>query len=282
LREDADAYDLAVDHEDGDLLVLYDDGQIWTHAAIDRYQTSSYLFDVTPGADRIDVSGLSDIIVGGNQSGSLEWVGCYDSSGSLLAEHFAHGGATDVIAFRKMSHIDWNYLGMFCGSGDPAFDFALLRYRAPDYDEATGALWVNEYGWKRLHRDIVLGCESAKSCWSVYFLEGDPDWHVQRFTWAFEYEGISWGGTHADEYFGFNDPRDITRDDKGNVYVLDLLSTGEPAIKGHGEEDDYLGVFGDSESISGDPLRIEGSDHDGNIFVLHSDGLSIFFPHEMQ
>ncbi|MFH1675418.1 MAG: hypothetical protein ABIC40_00230 [bacterium] len=45
------------------------------------------------------------------------------------------------------------------------------------------------------------------------------------------------------------------------------------------------GRFGDSTSIDSDPLRIEGSDYDGLVVVLHGSTLpykiSVFLPVEM-
>jgi len=70
---------------------------------------------------------------------------------------------------------------------------------------------------------------------------------------------------------------------------LDELSTFTARIKVwdfDGTTPTSLGGFGDSTSISGPPLRLEGGDFDGKIFVIHGHAttqwsLSIFQPYEM-
>jgi hypothetical protein len=131
--------------------------------------------------------------------------------------------------------------------------------------------------------DLVRGCERAEySEGYVYYVEAGPEFSVERYNEAgFTFGGVAWGGTQTDYMDGFNDPKDITRDNNNDFYVLDFSSSGFAIVKKYDNLGAPIGLFGNALTISGDPLRIEGSDHNGNIFVLHTDGISIFFPEEM-
>ena len=76
-------------------------------------------------------------------------------------------------------------------------------------------------------------------------------------------------------------------DTSNRFHVLDLVSD-EPVIKvftGSSAGGTALGHYGDSNTIISTPMRIDGGDHDGRMFVLHgndTDGyfVSIFHPDE--
>ena len=120
-----------------------------------------------------------------------------------------------------------------------------------------------------------------------YFLEGAPDYSVERL----DYYGS--GSTHysvADGTFlsgpgdgddEINDPKDIGTDADSNVYVLDVYSSGEPVVKVYDFDMNFIGTFGDSVTISGDPLRLDCDWEDGSVHVLHTDGISVFTACEM-
>ena len=138
----------------------------------------------------------------------------------------------------------------------------------------------------------LQGVESSNETNCTFYTIEHTDWRVDKFqmnvgSTTLQATGVSWGGTQTDGMGGFYNPRDITRDDQNDYYILDLLSTSEPLVKKYGSTGAQIGSFGDSSSIDGDPLRIEGSDYDGNIFVLHYDSgsgdtmISIFEPGDM-
>ena len=95
-------------------------------------------------------------------------------------------------------------------------------------------------------------------------------------------------GVQTEDDEGWYNGHDITRDNQGRIFVLDELENGEARVKVwsvNGDITQSLGSFGDSSTIQGKPLRIEGSDYDGDIYVLHGDTLpsmvSVFNPDEM-
>ncbi len=271
LRSGVDAYDLAVDPSDGDLMVLYEDGEVWVYGESDYYQFSSYSFDVEPGADRIDVCPDGSIIAGGNQVGSLEWAGSYDEDGLPVAEHEASDGATDVLGLCSLDH------AVFCGYAGVGFDFSLLTYSPPGYSEGHGVMWNNGYGPDRLHRDSVVGWTESASQGDLYFLETDPEFRAECYNVGLGPVGIHFGGTQSDGMDGFWEPKDIAKDAGNLLHVLDRLSTAEPLVKVYTLSGEPVGFYGDSTTISGAPLRIEAASYPSHVFVLHEDGLSVFF-----
>ena len=151
-------------------------------------------------------------------------------------------------------------------------------------------------GSNRFERDADISAECGNSSMQyVYYIEshaGCDEYRVQR---VYRPSGSTlvneamWGGVQSDGMDGFNDPKDISRDIDNDFYILDLLSIGEPLVKKYTEDGTEVGSFGNSNTISGTPLRIEGSDYDGPdgnlVFVLHNgspaDLLSIFYPSEI-
>jgi hypothetical protein len=115
-----------------------------------------------------------------------------------------------------------------------------------------------------------------------YALEGSPEFAIER------YDYYSTGGAHSASYDlticgsqgdsqdQLNDPRDISGDEEDNIYILEVFSTGQHVVKVYDKDGTYLGEFGDSTSITGNPLRIDVDEGDGDVHVVHADGISVF------
>jgi hypothetical protein len=155
------------------------------------------------------------------------------------------------------------------------------RFAPTSYPGGSGNVRPDGLGIGILTGAYIRGCESSTEANYIYFIESGPEYRVERYNAYYSYASVSWGGTQSDGMDGFNDPLDITRDDNNDYYILDELSTGDPLIKKYSSTGSQVGSFGTSTTISGDPLRIEGGDYNGNVCVLHTDGLSIFLPSEM-
>ena len=134
-------------------------------------------------------------------------------------------------------------------------------------------------------------------------LEDAPDYYASRWmhtgaTWGyFNFDG-AWFGTGAiavddNDNTSWNNAKDLAMDSEGRFYVLDELTTGQGRIKlfesGSPGDPLPLNAAGDSDTISGIPLRIEGGkyvspDYGNMVFVLHGDAapcmLSVFFPED--
>ena len=313
LRQGFSAVDIAVYHTNGDLLVLYlEDGAVYKYTEAGFYQDGmEFVLTYEPGMDFIDIAPDGNFIVGGQFESLADKVKMYSSDGTLIkvsGSEMYESHCNDVIAFTGNTYT--NMLGN--SSFTPQSTYMKWRfYEPPGY---TVFIYGNLYRGCNPNTFVyahVRGaeCGNISMNW-VYYIEGgglyedlEPQPHqwvlcdefrVQR-VWR-ESEGVlvndpdvMWGGVQSDGMDGFNDPKDISRDSDNDFYILDILSDSEPLIKKYTELGDPIGSFGNSQSIAGTLLRIEGSDYvgpNGNLmFVLHesepADLLSVFYPEEI-
>ena len=112
----------------------------------------------------------------------------------------------------------------------------------------------------------------------LIILEGDPEYSIEK--WNISdiaiFTGLSASG-HGDENFKFNNPIDVTTDPDNNVYVLDILSNGQPRIKVFDPDLHCLGGVGNSTLIPGTPIAIDWDDFGNSAHVLHSNGVAVFY-----
>ncbi len=301
LREGFDAMDIAIDHADGDLLVLYSDGSVWKYTEAGNYQDGVQLYlTYEPGSQYIDIAPNSYSVVGFYEYNYADKCKMYDGGGGFISNGYISSQCWvhDVIAWT--GHTYTNMMGVTTFSC-PGGTWPNWKMHGPPNYDVSNYFWayLTAYGCGQtaLHRDIIKGTECGNiSMQYVYYLEGGNgscnEYRVQR---VYRPSGSTllneamWGGTRTDDMDGFWDPQDITRDIDNDFYILDILSTGDPLIKKYTEDGTEIGSFGDSASISGTPLRIEGSDYEGPsgnlMFVLHEDDpadlLSIYYPSEI-
>ncbi len=301
---DVVAVDIAIDHTTGDLLVVYNDNRIYKYDKDDYFETGNEFTVIpvntaTPHYIDIAPSGCFVVAVSYN-SGAEIGAMIFDANGNYVHEILHHpDGPYDAHAFTAGSYQD--DLGTILGvSGAASIITDAPRY--PDGIWEPVAAYhdyyiydSNTYGYDRVYYDFVKGVESDGGGNYLWFLE-DPDYYASRWETYMvgtkghlEYDDAYFGtGAQTDSDNGWNDAKDITRDNQNRYFVLDELSSGEPRIKMwtvSGNETSSAGSFGNSASISSTPLRIEGSDYDGDIVVLHGDTLpymiSVFTPGEM-
>lgn len=292
--------DIGVDHADGDVLVLYSDGQVWRYLESNYYQTGALFYNTgRPGLNHIDVGENSKSVVGGNNDITISWHASYDPAGVLYTSSQWNSGGLGVfevmpVTYHTSGYDEYNDHMSVEGWPNiaPYANFHMNRY----FDYANfgmGSGWpvFDGSGVGQINHNWMKGLECAKSVSNFYVLEGAPEYRVEEWTmhlyWA--YVGVTWGGTQSDTMSGFNDPRDITRDSDENYYILDKLTTG-PAIKKFTNTGTPVGSPFGGYGIAGDPLKIEGSDYVGpydNLLFVLSDGgsqpdmLSIFFKSEI-
>jgi hypothetical protein len=150
-------------------------------------------------------------------------------------------------------------------------------------------------------KDNVRGTETGRIDTTIWFLQG-ADWqptgvpplpgpvpltgvyYASRFlisgsgfpgpfAYDFSYIGT---GAQVNNNTGFWNPQDITRDNGNKICILDITQSGLPIVKVWDDPDPLvnptsLGSFGNPTTIDGTPRRIEGSQYNGWIFVLHGD-----------
>jgi hypothetical protein len=111
----------------------------------------------------------------------------------------------------------------------------------------------------------------------LVILEGSPEFAIER--WAISgsatYKYGTGGQGDADELF--NHPRDVTVDSQDYVYVLDILSNGEPRIKVFDNKLEPVTGIGDSTLIPGMPISCDWDDDNNALHVLHSQGVVVIY-----
>ena len=307
LRTDVEARDIGIDHANGDLLVLYGDNKIYEYSRSSYYQTSSQLVEISVlnlYVMFIDVAPNSYFYIVGTYAFDNPIIFFYDPDGHPPypwqgISPGEHGYEVCAMTNGTCQNDPCWIFGRFFNS---QYQTHALRFPYsiwfPFYDHLYYFTGSDFGGYDKLYYDYIKGCESDKNGNYIWFLE-DPDYYASR--WRLEitvpsfspfiYDDAYFGtGSKTDNDEGWNNAKDITRDDQNRYFVLDELFTGEPRVKVwtvSGNITTSIGGFGNSTTISDIPRRIEGSDHDGNIVVLHgnsvSEGckISVFFPGEM-
>jgi len=305
------AFDIAINPADGDLLVLYSDGQIWKHTAAEFYQTGTAFKDLASdfgsyqdltGLDWLDIAPNNAIVITGKttgdqnrlayylEDGTPDPCGIYPGSSFVIFDAYAFGD-TGTFANDAGYSFGWEWSG--------GHYTQIERHEDPEYCQTHFMSYIfygsNYTGPEKIYAPYCVAVETDKYGDYMWFLE-NTDWYASRWLATgtgiygdLVYDNAYFGtGSQTDNDNGWNDGKDIARDDQNRYFVLDRLSDGSPRVKMwtvSGSTTDSKGGFGDSTSIDGDPLRIEGSDCDGNIVVLHGTSLpykiSVFLPVEM-
>lgn len=275
----ADANDIAVDHSNGNLLILFSNGDVYRFLESEQYMVAQYFCSTLEGCDKIDVSPDGNVVVGGEIGGSITYAASYNSVGNLASVHSLPGssnGVKEVIGSTMFAYP--NHHGVVAFS-EPNSVW-LGSFAPPSYVLVDSGTTTSQPGIGNLQYEAIVGCEASADAYQVVFLESAPENKAQIFSMNLVYTGIifdSFGGNQ------FHLPLDITRDDNNKYFVLDLRTDGSTSIhrfKYNGQNNgkvDNINEF----TISGTPLRIEGSDYNGNVFVLHSNGISIFRESEL-
>ncbi|MFH1675681.1 MAG: PKD domain-containing protein, partial [bacterium] len=305
------ARDIAIDPTNGDLIVILSDGvngsgnpadQTWRYSREEYYQSRSKMYDLywgSPDGYAIDmgpdqVSVLASIHIAGVYN-----VQIWDNAGTMLLCFQQGGPATPNLDVFAMCAGDFaEDVGNILAWPDNNATFA---NRCPKDDYFYGICW--HYYWPtvytgidQLYWDWIVSVESDGTDNCIWYLEDDPEFYVARwrlsnsgFPYSQNYDNAYFGtGSQTDADNGWFSSRDITRDDQNRLFILDELSSGEPRVKMwtvDGNNTTSKGGFGDSTSIAGEPLKIEGSDWSGEVVVMHGDGVpymaSVFIPYEM-
>jgi hypothetical protein len=302
LRSGVNAMDIAVDHADGDLLIVYSDGQVWRYLANDHYQnpapSGNPFFTSVAGVNHMDLSPNSYIVIGGNNDKTVSVHESRNPAGVLLFSYNDPNGITDVAGVTCHTSVFdyYNCHAVFSGWFDSTHDYWFNRWTpGNEYMSGASGWWADDVdGINGVNHNLIKGVEMPGTSENVYILEGGPQFTVESYSVVYYGSGWHvtvdhWGGVQSDGMDGFNDPQDITRDSSEHYYILDNLTTG-PAIKEYTSTGTPIGEPFGGWGIKGSPLKIEGSDFVGtcgNLIFVISDGgsnpdmLSIFLPEEI-
>jgi hypothetical protein len=310
LRSDSVATDLAVDPNNGSLLVVYADEQVWKYFPATGYAQSgaTHFFTAWDTQWCIDISQKSNSVLGGTGMylGASNWDefgvqrpgdlwgnnqmiwfgGPIRDCGNFPGPDGVGYANNPVVTFGMM-----NYLSMFFQDNYPDFNnwtqWIINTGPILGYDHVDGNLIR---GFECINEDTLWAVETSDLYAASFYLEGVGSWASADFHYDGSYCGT---GAQTDSDIGFWDPQDLTVNVQNKLMILDKLSNGSPKIKVFemtGEPAASIGTFGDTTSISGTPLRLESSPYVdptyGNlVFVLHGNTapsmLSIFLPSEI-
>jgi len=309
LLGESQAVDVTIDHINGDLLILYEDKTIYRRLRSEYYQNETlfiplgihhpkimYAIDMPPNQYiGIALTYVTDVTPG---------FFVYDAD-QVFNQYFGQGPPDSMRdAYSFASGLFENDMGFVRGRVQPySGDFLTIILRGTLIDGTYAYGGVHTYlisdgittGIDRIYYSYIQGVETDVDGEYLWILE-DPDYYVSRWLLSesgnldyLDYDNAYFGtGSQTDDDDGWNDARDITRDNLNQFFVLDELSSGEPRIKMWSVDGDTTtseGGFADSSSISGDPISIEGSDFSEEIVVLHGDTppcmFSVFLPIEM-
>lgn len=297
-----EAYDFAIDPMDGDLLVLYEDGLIYKYEIDDWYQEGSgtefidlddQWYQDANGLDYIDITANGALVVTGKDTPGLNRSCVFYADGSSIGSTYFHGSTRTIFDACAYGSEDEHANNLASISGRYAdynnrFYSEVEWFELPNYNAthwfSYSFLDTGDYsGIDKIYHPYSIAVETDKTGDYVWWLESAATeyyctrWHCvtgSNPTYSdLIYDNAYFGtGSQTNNDECWYDAKDICRDDENRYFVLDLLSTNIPRIKvfditsspGTG-----VGGFGDGTSISGTPLRIEGSDYAGYIVVMH-------------
>ncbi len=309
LRNGVAALDLGVRHSNGDLFILYNDDQVWKYLLSDNYQSGTYVYTVdcnspshTFHPELMDVSPLG-VTLFMDQTPAAIWTWRYEADGTKLAEV----GLLSACTSRTMRDVaTWGTEGLYadkliCLAGgywqNTNDRMWWYNYQAPLYN--THVTWTScqcGYGINGMYYDLITAYETDYNGENIWVLEGSPENHCTM--WEFTPPGFYPNLNYDNSYFdsstspsNWHDPMDLARDDNNQLMMLD--ETGGQGIvtfwTGSSGGGTYVGQVGNSSTISEQPRRVDGSDFDGKVMVLHGDTynsstgykLSVFLPSEL-
>ena len=305
------AVDLGVDPSNGDLWIVYDDRQVWLYALNNWYDDETYKYQSC--WNNADVK-FMDIASGGyamymtighpgygcelnfkNSTGGTTFGVGLGTAGSSFFQDGTNFGTSGTYANNLAMYFGVDNVGM--GYYNYYMKELANPYTAPPTYNVSGNMPYSPVtGYNRVFHEYVVGLDTGLEGTDFWFLEA-PDYYCAAF------KKVPYSSWHVlsynDSYFGAGseqtddtgwtaDVCDLSRDDTGRFHVLDNVSD-EPVIKvftGSSTGGTSHGHYGDSDTIGSTPLKLDGGDFDGKMFVLHgsaTDGyyLSIFMPIEM-
>jgi hypothetical protein len=196
------------------------------------------------------------------------------------------------------------FVGYYSGGYDPKYVTMLWGFKKP-YTFYPDGYYTETYlppgdvgGIDKVFHEYVQGMDTGVEGTNIWFLEA-PDYYCAAF--RLDPTGVSFifDLVYNDQYFGTGTEQtgdtcwtanvcDLARTPDNRFHVLDNIG-GVGVIKvftGSATGGTSHGHYGDAATLSGAPLKLDGSDSDGNMVVLHGSAstgyfISIFMPSEM-
>lgn len=275
LRSGVDAYDLALDESDGDLYVLYSDGEVHKYTEADYYDTGALLATTSANGRYLDASPNGDFIVQ-NDIVAPFYSRSFSAAGAPLSNHTSFSNFTwSLDPTCSTAGPTNNYHGGPYGTSFGPNYIIWWFWQPPTYGGAGGYIITMGSGTSFIHKDYLIGTETDNINGYIWCLEKAPENRVEkRYAYAYFQTGPTYGG--------FTLPQDIGQDAVGNIFVLDDDS-GTPTLRKYTNAGSSAGDFDVSDDLSTvNPLRVEGNvrnfgGSEDLIIVLHGNGTDGYF-----
>jgi len=207
-------------------------------------------------------------------------LGFYQGDGTTIATYSTGITLKDCCAFRSWTpHTNtFGLLGADPASSIPATlaFWGEISYELSDYQQAVFDSGTVGSGVGKLNYASVKGVGGLNDH-SMVILEGAPEYSVER--WRIDGTSTQYLNKvingHGDADNQFNNPLDITTDPDNNVFVLDILSNGQPRIKMFTSDLESVGGVGDSTLIPGTPVRFDWDDGNDGVHILTTTGVVV-------
>lgn len=297
---------------------IYTYSSFYTNSTEFSNNVNNLYIDISPVDD---VNGKAYLVMGRSEtypSSPTVRLDHLDSAGNLVYAQAEGYGCTqpgdgvvikDVFAMgsngeRKYAHACVLYWDAYGNAGSWKGAHMLGREYLGNPPYSTMLYYINYIQWgmatpsgSQVYSPWIRGAESDRNGDWVWYVEAvdctASRWVVPPRSLGpgnyYAYAGPFFGvpGQPGDQDNRLNDPLDITRDKDNQFYVLDRLSTGAYTIKAFtytSSSTTAKGSFGKSSDWNLTPSRIEGSDWNGNVVVLHTSGtnsmVSVFTEYE--
>ena len=280
LRAGVNISDLCTAKNTDEVYVLFEDNQVWRYANGLTGGALHHTMPVigTPLGRKIESTWNGDTING-------YWTTSRYNSHSNLYSGTPSASHNNAWAPFENSYVLALYGGYTGYQADIKTVFVntnniwLDRYAPPSYPPASGTFWTNADGPLHVNKYYLKGVHSLNNIQQLAWIEDDPEWRLEITNYGSSGYYTA-GGTQTDADGGFNTPIDITVDSSDDIFILDILSTGDRRIKKFTSTATSVGSFGDNTSMSEDPSCLDASLSSGWIYVGLDDMVSVFFPSE--
>jgi len=167
----------------------------------------------------------------------------------------------------------------FLGYNEAFNSTAIFHWGEKGYGETdyNATVWYQSQagsGLGKIKYDSVKAVDTASDK-NLIILEGSPEYTIEKWKVGVSASYKYGAGGQGDADDKFNNPKDVTVDAMDYVYVLDVLSNGQPRIKVFSPKLAPVLGIGDSSMIPGTPIACDWDNYYDALHVLTSTGVVV-------
>jgi len=154
------------------------------------------------------------------------------------------------------------------------FHWGERGYSATDYNATVWQESQTGSGIGKIRFDAIKAVDTASDT-NLIILERAPEYTIEKWKIGVSASFKYGAGGQGDADDKLNNPKDVTVDSKDYVYVLDVLSNGQPRIKVFSPKLEPVLGIGDSSMIPGTPISCDWDNYYDALHVLTSTGVYV-------